>query len=306
MYVNATAPENPLNIAAQVLGNPPKEAPPATTPQTQDKTSQTPPPAADNQDQAKRISGQISAMLQREKRNLEIEARNKAKEQELAERVKKLEEFEALKSNPLKALEALGLDYNAITKAQLADGQIPPEVEIKKLDQKLDSFLEAQKQQEQQREQLEKKRQEEENNRLISEFKTEITDYVKEHSERYEFITFENAQELVYAVIDEHYERTRNPESGKGEVLTISQAADKVEEYLEKKYLKAKELKKLQALLQPVAVSKQPVKTNPVNSQKPKTLTNQASASPEPIPAGILSDDERVRRAIAYARGLRT
>lgn len=295
-----TAPTTPTtpSIAAEILNG--LKPSPATTPS--DVPAATPQVPED-----KKTASKFQILLDREKKALEIEQRAKAKEKEIEEKLARIKEFDDVKTtNPLKALELLGLDYNALTQAQLNNGQITPEIEVKRVETKLDSFLKHQEEQDQRREQDKKDSEELENKRLIEEFKGEINDYVKENPDRYEFISFENSQELVYLIIDEHYERTRNPETGKGDVLTIAQAADKVEEYLEQKYVKAKGLKKLQALLGPLTAVKSAEKPTETKSQKPKTLTNQASAVPAPIPNRILTDEERIQRAIAYAKGMRS
>jgi hypothetical protein len=260
-----------------------------------------------------KISPKFQALLKRERLTLDKERAATQRERDLEDRLKQFEErekrvteFETLKkTNPLKALEMLGLSYQELTEVALKDGQVPAELQVKQVEERLDTFLRQQQELEQRRIENEKHRAEEEETRTITEFKTEISDYIKQNSERYEFIAFEQNDGLVYDVIEGHYNRTKDPETGTGEVLTIAQAADKVEEYLEQKYDKARQLKKLQAMLAPRPAPKTPEKSINTRSQAPKTLNNQLSASSSTVPDRVLTDEERVARAIAWARGIR-
>ena len=258
-----------------------------------------------------RLAPKFQALLRRERTAVDRERTAKTQEDSLQIRLKDIEdrelrikEFESIKEkNPTKALELLGLSYQDLTQILLAEGTIPAEVEVKRVEGKLNDFLKNQELAEQRRLQDEKLAAEQKESQLTNEFKSEIANYIQDNSERYELIAFEQSQELVYDVIDGHYERTKNPETGLGEILTIAQGADKVEEFLEKKYDKARTLKKMQALLAPRQETNAP-KPKPTDSQKPKTLTNSMSATQMPQRTGPITDEERIRRAIAYAKSL--
>lgn len=293
---------SPITTAAEVLGPVSGQQEPPQTSSVDDK-----------------LSPKFQALLKRER--VAIDRERAAKELEmgvetrsksLADRESKIAEFESLKTkNPLKALEMLGLSYQQLTDIALADGNIPPELEVKRVEEKFDSYLRSQEENEKKRIEAEHKSAQDREVQITQKFKGEISTYVKDNSDRYELINFEQNDDLVYDVIDAHYERTKNEETGLGEVMTIAQAADKVEEYLEKKYDKARELKKMKALWE--RSSKPAPKQdfleklkNTETRQTPKTLTNNLSATPSPSKSTApITDEERIRRAIAYAKGIR-
>jgi hypothetical protein len=297
-------------------------------------------PAKPEPDQ--KVSGKLQVLIQRERAASERERVAKAKEAEIAQREARLAEFEAARGNVDQALKYLGLSYEDITKAKLADGQLPPEVGIRKLEEKVEG---VQKRIEEKLRAEEERRKQTEQRQLeqrMENFKGEISTYLEQNANRYEFIKFEGNEDLVFDVIEENYNRTLKAEIEKaagleadpertleqarqlaeesgvdisdlrGEVWTIAQAADKVELHLEQKYAKARELSKFKAMLAPQPALRVP-KTQPKPADKPnpnqtrqtpKTLTNDMSASPA-RPTGILTDAERVAKAIAYAKSLR-
>lgn len=256
-----------------------------------------------------KVSGRLEVLIRREQAAVAREQAAKAKEAEIQAHLSRIKEFESVKENPKRALELLGLDYDQLTQSLLNDGNLPPEVQIKKVEDKFEAFK---REQELEKERLQKeadKKAEEQLTKTIENFKSEINSYISDNKSRYEFIEFEGQQELVFEVVDEHYKRTTDPETGVGKVLSIAEAADKVEAYLEKKYEKAKALEKTKTLWG--SIPRETQKTleqqalKPQMSQPPKTLSNQLSASSTKPKVGPISDDERIQKAIAYARSLR-
>lgn len=271
-----------------------------------------------------KISGKLSLLTSRERQAVERERAAKSREAAADEKVKAMEarearlsEFENLKNtNPIKALEMLGMSYNDLTQAALNDGNVTPDQKLQSVEAKFDSFVKSQEdakrlQAEELQQQTEKQSQ-----ATIASFQVEIKNYLKENSARYELIEFENSGDLVYDVIDEHYNRTleaavkkatdagEETASIRGDIMTIAQAADKVEAHLEKKYDKARSIKKVQTLFAPRQTLNVAKPTLPT-SQKLKTLTNQQSATPAVPRKTARTDADRVAAAIAYAKGLR-
>lgn len=291
-----------VNPAQEILGPATPEATDADKPATAEEDS--------------RVSPKLQVLFKRERAAIEREKAAKAAELEvenrgktLAEREAKVAEFEALKSkDPLKALAMLGMTYEELTQVALADGNVPPELEIKKVKAELDEFKNSQIEALQRQAEEEKTRAENKQREALTSFQGDISKYISENTDRYELITFEGKQDLVYDVIEEHFERTKDPETGIGEILKTDQAADKVEAWLEKRELERLNLKKVNFLAQSrnkkVPVSFE-AKQKPTPSQTPKTLNNNLSATPSSPRSRTLTDDERIAKAIAYARGLR-
>lgn len=266
-----------------------------------------------------KVAPSIQLLVQREKKALELEQRAKrqlqeaeAKAQGLTAREAKIQEFENLKAsgNYTKALELLGLSYGDLTTVQLNDGNLTPELQIKKVDEKLDSFLKSQE--EAKRVQAEELRRNAETQeaQAVQEFKDAIKAHCESDSKKYELINFEGQQmiDMAYSVVDEHYNRTIDPATGKGQIMPASEAADRVEKWLrETKYAKATELDFFKTKLappQPTKEAKQELTFRPPQTRTP-TLTNNNSATPVAPRARPRTDDERIAAAIAYAKGLR-
>lgn len=317
-----------MSEAAKILDTvetqPQEAAPPVTGGQAGTEATA---PTTQPQD---KVSNKIEILIKREQQAIARERQAKEREERLEARLKafeereaKVTEFESVRKDPKKALGVLGLSYDEITQAHLNDGELPPQVEIKRLREEIEEYKNAQKQEkdhEKEREiSAQKTQAEAQEKKAVEDFKSEIAQYVNDNSARYEFITFDNEQETVFEVIDEHYNRTLTQakqrfdlgeiteDEVKGKIMTTKEAADKVEAWLEKKYHKAKELTKTKALWGNIPKEAQKQIAKETIKTPPRTLTNQLSATPPSPPktGKLLTDQERVDRALAYARGLR-
>lgn len=317
-----------MSEAAQILDQTTKPEAPTETKGEGVVTDGSPQPANGGE----KVSSKIEILIRREQQALmrerqakEREASLEAKLKAIEEREGKLNEFESKKKNPKEALGLLGLSYDEITQAHLNDGELPPQVEIKKLREEIEAYKAAQsKEKDHEKEkaiEVAKRQAEAQEQKAIGDFKGEINTYLNDNSARYELISFEAQQELVYDVVDEYYNRTqalaqKRFEAGEisedqviGKVMSIKEAADKVEQHLEQKYIKSKELTKVKTLWGAIPKETQKVLAKQETSSTktpPKTLTNQLSATlTAPKQNKFLTDNERVQKALAYARGLR-
>lgn len=256
-----------------------------------------------------RVSSKLEVLIRREQAAVQRERVAKEKEAALEARELRFKEFESAKDgNSKKALELLGLNYDELTQSLLKDGDIPPEVQIKKVEERMNTFLKSQEEAEQKRLESQKQEAAAKETKVIADFKSEINQHLTDNASRYELIKFEGQEDLVFDVIDEHYTRTIDEVTGIGKIMTIAEAADKVEQHLEQKYEKAKSLSKVSTLFG--AVPKGLVKNaveqkTKLNSQPPKTLTNNLTATPTKPKTRAVTDEDRIQRAIAYAKNLR-
>lgn len=257
-----------------------------------------------------KLAGRLEILMRREQGILSREGSIKAQEAALQEKLKLIEKFEeAKKGNAKTALELLGLDYNQLSEAILKDGELPPEVHIKKLEDRLSEQDKRWEEEQKKREEEKKALQAQAETKAVTDFKKEIATYITDNKTRYELSHFEygdEAQEIIFDVIDEHYTRTLNPETGTGKVLSLKEAADKVEEFLEKKYAKAKEAEKIKALWGAIPKSTQETLAKQLSEKKqpvgsPKTLTNNMTPAPS-VKVGRPSEEERVRGIVAQFR----
>lgn len=295
-----TAVQGAVNAMANQL---PKETPPT------DPKATTPAPQEDP-----KVSSKLSILMKREQAALEVEKRSKqmladaeARSNLLATKEAKIKEFESLKdTNPMAALKLLGLDYQDLTSVALADGNVSPDIKIKQMNDKVDNYLKAQEAEKETRAKEAKAQEEAKVAQAEKSFRADIGTYISDNKSKYQFIDFEGQTDLVYEVIDEHYTRTLDKATGVGQIMKISDAADRVEAYLESKNEDRLKLDKVKSKLgpQPTQFVVKPERTLPVQKQM-RTLTNQQSATATRPTSKILTDDERIAKAIAYARGLR-
>ena len=294
----------------------------AKAPETTDKTMAGVPTdgasVASKQDD--KVSGRLEMLIRREQQAIARERIAKAAESESSRLRAELEterarinEFNSLKSNPKLALEKLGLTYDELTKAMLADGEVPPEVEFKKLRGEIDGLKQSREDERKQLAEQAKAQAQAQETQAIDSFKSEINTYLKDNAARYEFINFDERQDEVYELIDAHYTKTQlahakeleaagdDASKAVGKVMKIAEAADKIEEFYEKREMEKKKLSKVQALWGSVpkntlmnAVEKQLDKPK----TPPKTLTNNMSATAAPPRPRPRSDEERVQMAI--------
>lgn len=174
-----------------------------------------------------------------------------------------------IKSNPLKWLqENTGYDFESLTKMQLNEQNPTPEMLIKRTREELESGykkeLEALRQSMKDKEEQEEKTKYEQ---TVTGFKSQIADYVEANADTYELIKMNDAQDLVFDVIQEYYQ-----ESGK--ILSIEEAAKHTEEHLETEARKVLEAKKFkQTPKQPSEPAKQgaPTLSNTLAAEVPTT-----------------------------------
>ena len=216
------------------------------------------------------------AQLAREQKKLRQERDEmKRVQQELDARKNTVSTYDDLqklaRENPYEVMQKLGLDYEALSRQVLQDGEITPEQkmagEMKRLRDEIDAMkaerAELQKQQEA------KKYQD-----TYSTFVDEIKTFV-DNTNEFDFVKANNAYHVVAEVMQEHYNSTQ-------EVMSYDDATKMVEDYYEaeaEKYLAVPKLE--QRLKERYA----PAKTEPVAGQAdeeaeasekkpPKTLTN--------------------------------
>lgn len=212
------------------------------------------------------------AMLAREQKRLQ-EEKNRFQEERKSPEFQEFMEWkkikEGAKSDPLSVLEKLGLSYDEITDFVISGkGQKDPSVRA--LEDKL-ANLEKERKEERERAEKDLK------DAQLNQFKAQIKEECLKDTEGCELINIWGAHNLVYNVIQAHYDSTE-------EVLPVSEAAKKVEAYLEeesKKYSGSKKLRKLFGAPDLQANEKQtdePEKVLSTEAQT-KTLSNNASSS---------------------------
>ena len=216
------------------------------------------------------------AQLAREQKKLRQERDEmKRVQQDLDARKSTVSSYDDLqklaRENPYEVMQKLGLDYEALSRQVLQDGEITPEQkmagEMKRLRDEINSMKAE-------RAELVKQEEAKKYQDTYSTFVDEIKSFVENTSE-FDFVKANNAYHVVAEVMQEHYNSTQ-------EVMSYDDAAKMVEDYYEaeaEKYLAVPKLE--QRLKERFA----PAKTEPEAGQAeekaeaaqktpPKTLTN--------------------------------
>ena len=216
------------------------------------------------------------AQLAREQKKLRQERDEmKRVQQELDARKNTVSSYDDLqklaRENPYEVMQKLGLDYEALSRQVLQDGEITPEQkmagEMKRLRDEIDSMKAE-------RAELVKQEEAKKYQDTYGRFVDEIKSFV-DNTNEFDFVKANNAYHVVAEVMQEHYNSTQD-------VMSYDDAAKMVEDYYEaeaEKYLAVPKLE--QRLKERYA----PAKTEPVAGQAeeeaqasektpPKTLTN--------------------------------
>ena len=187
-----------------------------------------------------------------------------------------------LKKDPLRALEDMGLSYDKLTELALNDGKLTPEMQMRLMREELEGDYKK-KFEELENRLLEKEKSDEQRryDDIQRGFQNEIEDFVESNSDKYELIKANEANDIIYDVIEEHYNDT-------GRILDIEEAAEAVENYLEEEAEKIFRLGKFR--------SKFGIENDFEQEESPRqsqvTLSNAMSAQANERVGRKLSDDE--------------
>jgi len=208
-------------------------------------------PQEDGSSQDK-FASKFAALSRKEKalrdREAEYESKFEEMERRLAEYETQSQEPEVdweqlLRRDPLKALEEAGLGYDKLTELALNDGKLTPDMQMSAMREEIERDYRRKFEDLEERLQAKEEAEAEEYYNSVQEnFQHEIGNFINENNETYELINASDANELVYDVIEEHYNET-------GRILDLKDAADAVESYLEEEAGKLMKLKKLSGRL---------------------------------------------------------
>ena len=233
------------------------------------------------QPQDSEFDRKFAALSRKEKalreRELELERKFGSKEKELP-----LER--RIRSNPLKALEELGLDYDKLTELALNDGRLTPDMQMKLMREELENDYKEKFNSLEERLNAKEKMEEEAKYDAVKQgFVGEIESFINENKNDFEYVAHNEATDVVYDVIEEHYNET-------GRILDIKEAVQAVESYLEEEAEKLLNLGKVKNRLNSIRDEyEQPQRQSQV------TLSNAHSAQANERVGRKLSDEESKR-----------
>lgn len=252
--------------------------------------------------QEDQFAPKFAALSRKEKALRQREEQLEARLAELEEKTKNLDsEYggyknikNRLQTEPLKVMEESGLTFDELTKMILEnDGAPTPDMQIKHLREELDGKyskeLEALKQELKEKEEQSQQKQYQD---TIEDYMVELGEHISDNSDRYEMIKASDAVDLVYQVVEEHYNET-------GKILSNDEACEHVENYLLEEAKKYLNLSKVKSLLGSEEPTEKPVKAP---RQSSVTLSN-ADASEVPTKGRKhMSNEESLRNAAKLIR----
>lgn len=193
------------------------------------------------------------------------------------------------RSNPLAALEDAGLSYKELTDFILNNNTVSTESQIKALQDKISEVESARQRDHQEREEAAKRQAAEREVAVISEFKNEISNFISSKKDEYELTNLYDSSDLVYDTVEAYFEKTNK-------VLSIPEACQLVETYLEKQVEKSLQTKKLGQRFQKPA--EQPIENKDPSAPR-RTLSNQNYTSSTPSLVSPKVENDRMSRALA-------
>jgi hypothetical protein len=241
------------------------------------------------------VSDKFAALARKEKSIVKARqelAAEKAKIQQEMNQLKAqmldFDRFKRLKENaktdPDAYLKEAGLSYGYLTEQNLKGG-IDPNAILEKTEQKLSEWEKKQEEAQKKIEEGQKAQAAREWQEKVQGFVQSINDFVEENKDTYELIALHGQQPLVWEVIQEAARRN--------DVMTVKDAATKVEAYLSEQVEKAmtnskkfKDKYELKKVPEPPKVPGSP------------TLSNSMGAT-TPVKPGMITEAERTARALA-------
>jgi hypothetical protein len=230
------------------------------------------------------------------KRLAELEAKLEAKEEPKKE-APQIPIEKRFKQDPFKALEDLGLPYDKLTELALNDKKLTPDMQMKLMRDEIESGYKEKF------EALEKRLNDKDHSEkkvkydnIQKNYMNKVKGFVDGSPETYEFIKANNAEKVIYDVVESHYK-----ESGK--ILTIKEAADAVESHLEEEAEKLLKLNKVGKRLEAFMQQRNKPEST---TQEPVTLTNSHSqlTADEKQNKQMLSEEESKREVARMVRWL--
>ena len=246
-----------------------------------------------------RVSDRFAFLAKKEqavvRQRQELKAQLEAMEQQKAEIAKLRQEIEggrskkeSYRTNPLALLEEHGLSYKELTDYILNNNTVSTESQIKALQEKLESVERQREQDRQEAAERAKRTAEQREQAVITEFKNEIGSFLKRETDKYELTNLYDSSDLVYDTVEEYFAKTNK-------VLSIPEACDLVEAYLEKQVEKSLATKKLSTK---VSRPQEPT-ASPQPAQQRKTLTNSNYTASTPSLVSPRVENDRMSRALA-------
>ena len=280
-----------------VAATPPEAAPPEAPVKAAEEDQGPPEPMEFRPKIPESTSKEFEELARRERAAREATEQTKLLENQIAELRGELNASKGLsqadlaaeaRKNPLQFIEKFGLSYEDLTNTVLNGEKPPADLQIRNDLQNLrQELVELKKERENEATSRKEQSEADQYNKFID----DINQFVDNNSDDFELIRLQGAQQLVGDVIKESYLATN-------QIMPYKDACQVVEDHLEKQVRNSMRSRKFKTEAPPPEPAPQETVT-PSGSTRPKTLTNQNTASP--APAGdsrseLLSRDESLEQ----------
>jgi hypothetical protein len=228
----------------------------------------------------------------------EFNQRRRNDTQEVTQKASDLENLRQIaRTDPMQALEALGLSYDGLTRRVINDGKVPLEDKFAQQAREIEELKQTNLNNVQERENRQIER---DKKAIYGEMIDKITNLV-ENNDKYEMIKANNAHHTVYQVMQDQFQRD-------GKILHFDQAADLVEKYFEdeaERYFKSSKLReRYRGHWQPESEKAQAAEPSQQAAvqQRPNTLSNELTSQVPARGGELLSKEDSLQAAADIIR----
>lgn len=280
---------------------PPNEDPVDNQPDPEAEPDPKPEDDAEARKREEDFSRRFAALTRKEREFLARERQIKERDAQIAEAEAKLKQ---LKENPMEALQAAGWTFKELAEFVVNNNQLP---EGKKQQTQVQQLEDKIKQLEEKLTGREKQELEAQQQKYVDDFKGQIKAEVEGNLDKYDLINVngQEAIDMVYDVIENHYSNTFDEQTGQGEILDIEKAAAAVEDHLKQQAERFLQARSFADRLRPQGQETPPEPTaeSEAKPQPSPTLTNQqtsSASSPKTQGEHFLSDEESKKAAAKF------
>lgn len=211
-------------------------------------------------------------------------------EREMLDYKNKLRELDELDKDPVSVLGRRGWDIDKIAEKFSSQHEPIAGEEKKSLYSKLDEMQAYIKKMEGDLTQRDERQLEERRSQVKNRLYADMRAEASKEPDKYELVDKEDAYDTVFQLMDDHYQKTQK-------ALSIQEAMEQVENYLDSEYSKRLKYKKIQSKF--MNQNEDYLEPEPQQDYRPSTLTNNLSQTIPPQSNRPLTREESLRRAAA-------
>lgn len=209
-------------------------------------------------------------------------------EREMLDYKNKLRELDELDKDPVSVLGRRGWDIDKIAEKFSSQHEPIAGEEKKSLYSKLDEMQAYIKKMEGDLTQRDERQLEERRSQVKNRLYADMRAEASKEPDKYELVDKEDAYDTVFQLMDDHYQKTQK-------ALSIQEAMEQVENYLDSEYSKRLKYKKIQSKF--MNQNEDYLEPEPQQDYRPSTLTNNLSQTIPPQSNRPLTREESLRRA---------